>query len=119
MSLSNEAVQQTLLGDAVDHAEVGIVVWNEERRYVAVNTAACRLLHTTREALLETHVGGNNRSPETRSTVDQLIAHVPARGTMAIARADESSVEVEWVVFPTTLAGLPHIVGLMWERNSF
>jgi PAS domain-containing protein len=118
VSLSNEAVQQTLLGDAADHADVGMVVWNEERRYVAVNAAACRLLHTTREALLETHVGDNNRSPETRGTVDQLIAHVPARGTMTIARADESSIEVEWVVFPTSLAGLPHIVGLMWDRNA-
>ena len=116
--MSNEAVQQTLLGDAADHADVGIVVWNEERRYVAVNGKACALLRTTREALLATRVGDSNRSPETQATVEAIIGRVPSRGTMTIARADGDSVDVEWVVFSTTLAGLPHIVGLMWDVTA-
>ena len=49
--------QQTLLGDAAEHAEIGVMVWNEERRYVAVNTFACRLLGVSREELLGSQVG--------------------------------------------------------------
>jgi len=111
-------VQQTLLGDAAEHAEVGVVVWNVERRYVAANPKACAMVGVTREQLLAGRVGDNNRSPETRQVVDGLVAEVPARGAMTVERSDGGSTEVEWVVFPTTLAGLPHIIGLMWERDA-
>ena len=116
--LEHEAVQQTLLGDASEHADVGVMVWNAERRYVAANPKACELVGVTREQLLAGRVGDNNRSPDTRGVVDGLVAQVPARGAMAIERADGGSVEVEWVTFATTLAGLPHIIGLMWEKSA-
>ena len=117
MGISNEAVQMTLLGDAAEHAEVGVMVWNAERRYVAANRRACELVGTTRDALLAGHVGDTNRSPETQSVIDDILRRAPARGAMTIARPDGSSVEVEWLVFPTTLAGLPHIVGFLWDRT--
>ena len=119
MGLSSEVVQQTLLGDASEHAEVGIVVWNDERRYVAVNSKACSMLGTTREAMLASHVGDTNRSPETAGVVERLLRRVPARGTMRVERADGTSVDIEWVVFPTTAAGLPHYVGYLWEAAVF
>jgi PAS domain-containing protein len=116
--LEHEAVQQTLLGDASEHAGFGVVVWNAERRYVAANAKACQLLGVTREQLLSGRVGDNNRSADTGGVVDSLISRVPARGAMTIERQDGGSVEVEWVVFPTTVATLPHMVGLMWERDA-
>ena len=115
--LAHEAVQQTLLGDASEHADVGVMVWNAERRYVAANPKACEIVGVTRDQLLAGRVGDNNRSAETRGVVESLVAEVPARGAMTIERPDGKSVEVEWVVFPTTLAGLPHIIGLMWDTT--
>ena len=44
MSVSEPLVQSILLGDAVEHAPVAILVADEEMRYVAVNNYACELL---------------------------------------------------------------------------
>jgi PAS domain S-box-containing protein len=105
----NEPVQMMLLGDAAEHAEAAIIVWNAERRYVAVNDKACELLGVTREELLDRPVGSTNRSPEAQSAIDAVLEHAPAKGTIAVQGA-----EVEWVVFPTTIAGLEHVVGIFW-----
>jgi uncharacterized protein YheU (UPF0270 family) len=102
-----------LLGDAAQHAGVAVMVWNAERRYVAINQRTCELLNTTREALLDQPVGSTNRSGQAQETIENLLEHVPARG-----ETDINGVTVEWVVFPTTIAGLDHIIGLMWERGE-
>jgi PAS domain-containing protein len=99
-----------LLGEATENAEVGVVVWNADRRYVACNTHCCRLLGVDREELLRREVGVTNTNPEARTIVDELIASAPAQGTTTIG-----DTEVAWVVFPTTIAGLDHIVGVMWD----
>ena len=62
--MPNDPVQVMLLGDGAEHAEIGVIVWNAERRYVAANPKACELVGTTREQLLASTVGSTNRSPE-------------------------------------------------------
>ena len=52
LARANTLFQQTLLGDASEHAEIGVMVWNEERRYVAANDAACRMIGVSRSTLL-------------------------------------------------------------------
>ena len=71
--------QQTLLGDAAEHAEIGVMVWNEERRYVAVNTFACRMLGVSREDLLGSQVGDQNPTAAARGRdpgVDRGVARL-------------------------------------------
>ena len=102
-------MQMMLLGDAAEHAEVAIVVWNEERRYVAVNDKACELLGVSREQLLESPVGTTNRTPEAQTAIDGALANVPARGTITVR-----GLELDWLVVPTELAGLAHVLGLFW-----
>ena len=41
---SEPLIQMSLLGEAVEHAPVGIFVFDDEGRYVAVNAYACELL---------------------------------------------------------------------------
>jgi PAS domain S-box-containing protein len=109
----NESVQIMLLGEAAEHAEVGILVWNAERRYVACNPQACELLGVTREQLLEQPVGTTNRSDEAQAAIEGILRRVPSRGGMTVR-----GIDLDWVVFRTTLAGLEHVVGLMWDRNT-
>jgi PAS domain S-box-containing protein len=116
--MPNEPVQMMLLGDAAEHAAVGIVVWNAERRYVAANPCACKLLGTTREALLDAPVGTMNRSEEAQAAIASLVANVPAQGTTPFTRSDGSAIELAWIVFPSTIAGLEHIVGFMWDKTT-
>jgi PAS domain-containing protein len=112
VSASNQAVQVTLLGDAAEHAEVGVLVWNADRRYVAANPRAAELVGTTRDRLLDQPVGSTNRSPEAQEAIEAVIRHVPARGSMRLGDRD-----IDWVVFPTTVAGLEHVIGLFWEAE--
>ena len=106
-------VQSTLLGDAVEHAEVGIVVWNADRRYVAVNPKAAELTGTTREQLLANPVGSTNTSEEAQAAIEEVLAHVPARGSTQLGDR-----KLDWIVFPTTIAGLDHVIGLLWDSAS-
>jgi PAS domain-containing protein len=110
---ANTLFQQTLLGDAAEHARVGVLVWNEERRYVAANETACTLIGVTRPTLLSSKVGDSNRTPEARQAIDAALDELPARGTTMLA----TGVEVEWLVVATNVAGLPHFCGLMWPNN--
>ncbi len=53
-------IQQALLGEAVDECPAAIFVLGEDRKYVAVNAFACRLLGYERAELLAldpAHVG--------------------------------------------------------------
>jgi PAS domain-containing protein len=106
--------QQTLLGDAAEHAEIGIMVWNEERRYVAVNTFACRMLGVSREDLLGSQVGDQNPTPAAQEAIEASLEELPAFGRTPLA----SGVIVDWITVASDVAGLPHIVGLMWDANA-
>ena len=56
--MTNRFVQQTLMGEAIATAAVGFLVWDDERRYVAANTAACELLGCTLERIIGVDGGG-------------------------------------------------------------
>jgi PAS domain S-box-containing protein len=45
-------IQHALLGEAVDHGPAAIFVMGDDRKYVAVNETACRLLGYERAELL-------------------------------------------------------------------
>jgi PAS domain-containing protein len=105
-------LQQTLLGDAAEHAEIGVVVWNEEMRYVAVNHWVATRLGATREEVLGSRVGDHNRTDGARNAIESILERVPARGETQIGDGI-----VEWIVVETRLAGLPHFFGVMWPAS--
>ncbi|HZT91057.1 MAG TPA: PAS domain-containing protein [Gaiellaceae bacterium] len=102
-------LQQTLLGDAAEHAEVGVMVWNEERHYVAINDHACRMLGRPRAALLGAAMGDTNPA-NAPAVIDAVLA---GQGRGRVRLQDET--EVEWICVPTEVAGMPHLFGLMWR----
>jgi PAS domain S-box-containing protein len=114
-----DAVQETLLGEALEHAPVGALVLDEIGRYLAANRMACRLTGYPREELLE-------KSP---SELDADPAKVPAwlqematgrleHGTARIRRKEGSVVDVAYRVGATRSGGLPHYVFVFWPRES-
>jgi PAS domain-containing protein len=58
-SIAQPEIQAELISEALSSASVGFLVWDEGRRYVAANAAACELLGTTLDRLLGHRVGGN------------------------------------------------------------
>jgi PAS domain S-box-containing protein len=115
-ALSDALVQETLLGEAVGHALVGVTVWDEARHYIAVNDTACELMQCTREKFLSLQVGDFIvREGE------EVVAHAlraPSRGHTAVRRGDGTVIEIEWIVFPTRAAGLPQFVSLFWPAET-
>jgi PAS domain S-box-containing protein len=112
-----ELVQLALIGEAMtETAEVGVFVWDDDRRYVAANPTACALAGVTREELLEMSVGAltpDGASPQ----LEAVHERSPLAGESTIVRRDGSEVEIAWVTFRTKVAGLPYMTSVCWPRG--
>ena len=109
MSVANPLIQATLLGEAVENGPVAVFVADENRRYVAVNQAACRLVAYSREELLALHVDDVatdvGRWEDMRR--DGTIA-----GSVELRRKDGETVEFRYVAGSTVVAGMPVYVSV-------
>jgi len=114
--LTNPHVQQTLLAEAIATASVGFVVWDDERRYVAANAAACDLLGCTLEEIIGATVG--ERTPDGADVVASVIRRELSQGRLTVDRFDGSGTfEVEYVTFSTSTAGLPYMASIIWPAE--
>lgn len=114
-----DVLQETLLGEALEHAPVGAVVLDEKGRFLAANRMACSFTGYERGALL--------RLRSTDLAVDPTI--VPARlaemadgrlvcGQTRIRCQDGAELPVEYRVGATRSGGLPFFVFVFWEDAS-
>ena len=103
--LSSHQVQATLLAESIQGAEVGFIVWDDDRHYIAANARACTLLGCTLEQLLGSTVGG--RTVEGDDVVASVVQGQGGRGRVAVERWDSGVITVEYVTFATRTAGLP------------
>ena len=105
-SLARPEIQAELIAEALGSASVGFLVWDEDRRYVAANAAACEILGTTLEELLGQEVGGH-----TIQGVDAVGAALETgfvTGRAVVQRFDgRGPVEVFYATFTTKTAGMP------------
>jgi PAS domain S-box-containing protein len=113
--MSQDYVQETLLGEALEHAPVGAIVLDEEGRYVAANRMACELSGYTREELL---AGGARLLAPQPDRVADVMAHMASGslegGTAPLKRKDGTIVECEYRVGATRSGGLPFFVLVFW-----
>jgi len=107
---------EILLGAAAAAAGAGVLVCDDTLRYVAVNSAACKLLGYTRDQLLELRVSDVVERPSgglldaAREVLDGKIRH----GTVAMRRKDGGGFPVQYVSVPASLDGVPHVLTLLW-----
>jgi len=105
-SLARPEIQSELIAEALGSASVGFLVWDEHRRYVAANAAACEILGTTLEKLLGQEVGGH--TVEGLGAVDEALTSGFASGTATVQRFDgRGPAEVFYATFTTKTAGMP------------
>jgi len=118
VSESEHLVHLVLLGEAFDGLDgAAVFVWNEERRYVAVNDAACRLVGLPRHELVGMRVGAltdHGAAP----LIEQVRRAKILRGTSRIDRRDGTSVEIDWITFRTRVARLPYMVSVCWGSGD-
>jgi PAS domain S-box-containing protein len=113
-----DALQETLLGEALEHAPIGAIVLDENGRYLAANRTACRLTGYTREELLERGPYGLATDPEkVAPNLEAMAMGDLANGTTRIRCQDGSCASVEYRVGATRSGGLPHFVLVFWEHH--
>ncbi|HEX6699687.1 MAG TPA: PAS domain-containing protein [Gaiellaceae bacterium] len=109
-------VQATLLADAVQGAEVGFLVWEDDRHYIAANQRACSLLGCTLEQLLGSTVG--DRTVGGDEIVSDVVRGHGGRGRVTVERWDGEAIELEYLTFATRTAGLPYMASVIWEADA-
>ena len=108
-----DIAQLALLGEAAECLDdVAIFVWDEDRNYVAVNQAACRLVGRTREEILRMKVG--DLAPDRASPLFEAVQHGGVHtGTLVAPNG-----EIEFMTCPSRIAGLPYMVSVCWPRRG-
>jgi PAS domain S-box-containing protein len=114
MSSSEPFVQSVLLGEAVEHAPVAIIVADEEMRYVAVNATACELLGYTRDELLRLRVTDIASYPEAEGEFEAMIAAGELVGRTTVQLRDGTRKSLRHRSSETTIAGLTYYVAVLW-----
>jgi PAS domain S-box-containing protein len=110
-----DAVQETLLGEALEHAPIGAIVLDEAGRYLAANRTACRLTGYTREELLDAGPHALAADPgEVPAALEQMANGALEHGTASMRCRDGSFIDVEYRVGATRSGGLPYFVFVFW-----
>ena len=107
-----DLLHQALLGEAADSSSLGVSVYDDDGRIVALNKRAAELLGYSREEILAHDVadfteGGIDRSVLQRSSLRE--------GVRLVHRKDGTTVPAAFVVGTANLAGLPYFFAVWWE----
>src|SRR3954452_3967273 len=95
---TDDLVQVTLLGEALEHLRIAVLVAGEDGSRVAVNQAACELTGYSRAELLAlpaAELSGRTEREHERKQLD-FARHGRAPGHGPLRRKDGSIVEVEY-----------------------
>ena len=115
--LAEPEIQAELISDALRSAGVGFLVWDENRRYIAANDAACEILGTTLEQLLGQEVGGHTL--EGPAALEQALASGFTSGMTVVERLDgREPIEVFYATFATKTAGMPFMATVIAPLSS-
>ena len=114
-----EEVRLDLLGEAWQRADVGAVVFNDARRYLAANPAYCALTGYTSEELVDLRAGHNLLLEELSE--GEFIHRITQRSTVGhavIRRKDGVEVPVSYMVIVSEGPQLPCYIGLVWAHPA-
>jgi PAS domain-containing protein len=96
---SNALVQSTLLGELLEHANVGALA-ADSGRYIAANEYACELTGYERSELIGRMVGD--------------LSLQRGSGITTLGCKGGGTIEVTYRAVEATLSGLPVMLGLFW-----
>ena len=105
-------VQAALLSEAAQNAAVGLLVWDDDRRYVAANPKALEILGCTLEELIGATVG--ERTVRGDMLVERVIRAEGGQGQMVVTRFDGRKQKLGYVTFTTHIGGIPYMSSVIW-----
>jgi PAS domain S-box-containing protein len=107
-------IQQTLLGEAVDSGPAAIFVMGDDRKYVAVNETACRLLGYERAELLALDPAELAPEADVEAHMTSLKRDGDVSGTIALRAKNGEVVEFTYRAAESTVARM-----LFWIVVAF
>jgi PAS domain S-box-containing protein len=107
-----DLVLASLLGDGAEHAEIGLFIYDDDGKYVAINRYAADLLGYDRSDLLTHDVGDFTRGGIDR---DVLLRLERREGVRIVQRKDGSETTVAFVVTPTQVSSFWFYLAVVWE----
>jgi PAS domain S-box-containing protein len=110
-------VQSVLLGEAVEHAPVAILVADDEMQYVAANATACELLGYPREELLQLRVTDVAGYPEAEGEFEAMISAGELVGRTVVTCKDGTKRSLRHRSSETKIAGLAYYVAVLWPEG--
>ncbi|MDP9492491.1 MAG: PAS domain S-box protein [Actinomycetota bacterium] len=114
--MNQDLIQETLLGEALEHAPVGAIVLDEQGGYLAANRMACELSGYSREELLAGGARALSLDPNSLPGAMARMANGDLQGGVAeMKRHDGSVITCEYRVGATRSGGLPFYVIVFWE----
>ena len=112
-----DLVQHTLLSEVVDELAIGLIVYDEDGKYLAANLAACRLTGYARHELLALPFGSLS-DEEGHRRAEETARRGHGRGTGSLRRANGTMLEIEWLAVATRVANLPAMAALFWAAEA-
>jgi PAS domain S-box-containing protein len=107
-----DIVLASLLGDGAEHAEIGLFIYDDDGKYVAINRYGADLLGYDRGELLAHDVGDFTAGGIDR---DVLLRLERREGVRIVERKDGSQVTVAFVITPTQVGSLLFYLAVVWE----
>ena len=109
-------MQTVLLGEAVEHAPVAILVADDEMRYVAANATASELLGYSRDELLRMRITDIASYPEAEGEFEAMIHSGELIGRTVVTLKDGSRRSLCHRSSEIKIAGLAYYVAVLWAE---
>ena len=110
--IANPLVQSSLLGEAVDAADLAILVSDEDGNCIAVNRQTCALLGYTREELLTLDLSDFVPDTDPHECYRAVLANGSSEGVADAVRSDGTGVPVRYWSTPTRVAQMRLVLSL-------
>lgn len=101
-----DLVQSSLLGDAAEHASIGILVADDDMRLLAANRYACELLGYDRDELLSLHTTDISPSPGAREQWAEMLRRGEIASESTIVRKDGTELDIHFFAGVTKMASM-------------
>ncbi len=110
MSVAKSFVQVGLLGEAVDGAQVAVLVADEEGAYVAANRYACEMLGYSRDELVTLRVHDVTVDADVDAHYARFVNDKRERGTVMLRHKDGSTFPFRYAAGRTNISALTYYV---------
>jgi PAS domain S-box-containing protein len=107
-----DIVLASLLGDGAEHAGIGLFIYDDDGKYVAINQYGAELLGYDRAELLAHDVGDFTAGGIDR---DVLLRLERREGVRIVERKDGSRSTVAFVTTPTQVGSFWFYFAVVWE----